>query len=88
MEMLGFFFVVAKVVIVYIELGFLIIFVHELAKVQTCTLVFQSLLSKHVLLILSHLCKNLQKFKLGCFGFLITLVQTINTFWLANCVCA
>jgi hypothetical protein len=73
MEMLGL-FVVAKVVIVYIELGFFIVLVHELAKVQICTLVFKSLLSKHVLLILSHLCKNLQKFKLRCFGFPIRLV--------------
>lgn len=50
MEVSGFLFVVAKVVIVYLKLGFLIVFVHKLAKVQTCTLVFQSLLCKHVLL--------------------------------------
>jgi hypothetical protein len=50
MEVLGFLFVVAKVVIVYFESGFLIVFVHKHAKVQTCTLVFQSLLCKHILL--------------------------------------
>lgn len=88
MEMLGFLFVVTKVVIVYLELGFLIVFVHELAKVQTCTLVFQFLLCKHVLLTLSHLYKNLQKFRLGCFGSPITLVQIVNTFWFTNYVCA
>ncbi len=88
MEMLGFLFVVAKVVIIYLKLDFLIVFVHKITKVQTFTLVFQSLLCKHILLTLSHLCKNLQKFKLWCFGSLITFVQTINAFWFTNYVCA
>jgi hypothetical protein len=49
MEVLGFLFVVAKVVVVYLKLV-LIVFVNKLANVQTCTLVFQCLLCKHVLL--------------------------------------
>ncbi len=43
-------FVVAKVVTIYFKLGFLIFFVHKLAKAQTYIFIFQSYLCKHVLL--------------------------------------
>ncbi len=86
--MLGFLFVVAKVVVIYLGLGFLMVLVYKLAKVQTCTLVSQFCLCKHVLLTWTHLCKNLQKLGLGCFSSSITLVQIVNTFWFLNYVYA
>jgi hypothetical protein len=59
--MLGFFFVIAKVVVIYLKLGFLMVLVYKLAKVQTYSLVFQFCLCKSlaldVLVRQSHLCK-------------------------------